>query len=83
MVKEALWSLDLDSVPEEMQTAMINRKRGMVRASFSLYNNREDVDALCAALAEIVANKDSFEKEYDISDLGEYRHKHFTVEFSL
>jgi selenocysteine lyase/cysteine desulfurase len=83
MVKEALWSIDLDSVPEEMQTAMINRKRGMVRASFSLYNNRENVDALCTALVEIVVNKDSFEKEYDISELGEYRHKHFTVEFSL
>lgn len=83
MVKEALWSLDLDSVPEEMQAAMINRKRGMVRASFSLYNSREEVDALHAALVEIVANKDSFEKEYDISDLGAYRHKQFTVEFSL
>ncbi|WP_158278907.1 aminotransferase class V-fold PLP-dependent enzyme [Leucothrix arctica] len=83
MVKEALWDLDLDSVPEEQQAAMINRKRGMVRASFSLYNTRDDVDALCSALREIVANKESFEKEYDISELGEYRHKSFVVEFTL
>ncbi|RVU86651.1 aminotransferase class V-fold PLP-dependent enzyme [Leucothrix sargassi] len=83
MVKESLWTLDLDDVAEEDQEAMINRKRGMVRASFSLYNTLEDVDALYDALTEIVANKATYETEYEVSHAGEYRHKHFAIEFPL
>lgn len=83
MIKEALWELDLDEVPEDEQEALINRKRGMVRASFSLYNTREDVDALYAALTDIVAKQASFAKEYNVTRSGAYLHKHFAVKFSL
>jgi len=83
MVKESLWEIDLESAPEEEHEALINRKRGMVRASFSLYNTRDDIDALYDALNEIITKKESFEKQYDISHIGAYRHKHFTVQFKL
>ncbi len=83
MLKEELWSLELDAVPEEQQEAFINRKRGMVRASFSLYNTRDEVDALCNALNEIIANQANYESEYDVSELGEYRHKNFSIAFPL
>lgn len=83
MIKEALWELDLDEVAEDEQEALINRKRGMVRASFSLYNTREDVDVLYAALTAIVAKQASFTKEYNVTRSGAYLHKHFAVKFSL
>jgi selenocysteine lyase/cysteine desulfurase len=83
MIKEALWALDLDEVPENQQEALINRKRGMVRASFSLYNTHDDIDALYAALKDIVANQASYAKEYDVNHAGAYLHKQFSIEFNL
>ena len=83
MIKEALWALDLDEVPENQQEALINRKRGMVRASFSLYNTHNDIDALYAALKDIVANQASYAKEYDVNHAGAYLHKQFSIEFNL
>jgi len=83
MVKESLWDIDLDAIPEDKQEAAINRKRGMVRASFSLYNTKEDIDALCDALNELITHKANYEQHYNVSHEGEYRHKHFTVSINL
>ncbi len=53
---------------------------GMVRASFGLYNNQEDVDALISALRAIVARKEEFIGLYHVDDHGNYIHKTFKME---
>ena len=41
LLKEELWSLDLSNIPDEQHEEYIDRKRGMLRASFSLYNSEK------------------------------------------
>ena len=50
---------------------------GMVRVSFGLYNNSNDVDALILALNQIIDKKDYFRKQYSMNTEGEYDHKTF------
>jgi len=79
MIKEELWELDLSDIPDEQQNAYINRKRGMVRASFSLYNNKKDIDELITALRKIIVNIDVYAQHYNALDDGSYRHKNFAI----
>lgn len=53
------------------------RKAGMVRASFGLYSTRADVDALLAALEDIIQNSSRYEKLYLVNDCNDYQHKHY------
>ena len=57
--------------------ALAELHRGMVRVSFGIYNHRKDVDALVAALQEIVSRKAFYESKYLCLPNGEYRHKTF------
>ena len=50
---------------------------GMVRASFGLYNNKKDVDALIFALSKIIDDKNYYIKKYVMTSQGEYKHKTF------
>ena len=50
---------------------------GMIRASFGLYNKKEDVDALLNALDEIINKKENFSNQYTLNLQGEYEHKKF------
>ena len=62
---------------EELAAANLP-KPGMVRASFGLYNTREDADALAAALKDIIANKDKYLPNYKLADIDhEFRHISF------
>lgn len=81
MIKETLWDLDLTNIPDTQQETYINRKRGMVRASFSLYNTKEDVHALVAALTKIVTKLDDYSQHYDALDDGSYQHQGFNIEW--
>ncbi len=54
-------------------------KAGMVRASFGLYNTREDVDLLVTALEDICAHKDKYNQLYHIDDNGNYVHNEFDM----
>ncbi len=81
MLKEELWELDLSSIPDEQHEAYINRKRGMLRASFSLYNNCSDVDTLCAAIKAMQHNIDTYRREYEPQTDGSYSHKHFSLDW--
>jgi len=49
MLKPELWNLDLEKVEPQEQEAFINRYRGMVRISLSLYNTEKDIEALFTA----------------------------------
>ena len=50
---------------------------GMVRASFGLYNTKEDVDHLIASLENIIENKDYYIKNYYKDLNGDYFHNDF------
>ena len=82
LLKEELWSLDLSGVPDEDHNEYINRKRGMLRASFSLYNNKQDIDALVTALKDIYTKLNTFKQSYVANADGSYQHHDFTVEAS-
>ena len=77
MLKEALWELDLSTIPEDKQTEFIKRKRGMVRISTSLYNNGADIEALVHALTQISIDIEEYRKHYEAFPDGSYRHKSF------
>ena len=79
LLKEELWSLDLDDIADEDQEAFINRKRGMLRASFSLYNTKENIDNLAIALSHISKNIEMYQKEYKVLAHGDYVHKTFQL----
>lgn len=79
MIKESLWNIDLDDIPDEQQEAYINRKRGMVRVSFSLYNSKSDIDALVEALTQIIKKINDYEKHYVSHDDGSYSHKTYFI----
>ena len=50
---------------------------GMVRVSFGLYNNKNDVDHLILSIKKIIANKDYYINQYNLTEDGEYKHKTF------
>lgn len=81
MLKQSLWKLDLEGIPEESQQAYINRKRGMVRVSLSLYNNQTDINYLVKSLNEISENISEIKSSYDVFPDGTYRHKTFRIEW--
>lgn len=64
-----------ESESREMEKRILNRDRsivpGAVRVSFGVYNTREDVDALCKALAAIASGR--FLDGYELNkERGEY-----------
>jgi len=81
LIKQELWELDLSGVPEDKQEAYINCKRGMVRASVSLYNTTGDVARLCGALQEIVNDIDTYKPLYQANCDGSYQHRHFKLDW--
>jgi len=50
---------------------------GMVRVSFGLYNDYEDVDNLMKALYNIINNKNKYSQLYALNNNGDYEHKEF------
>lgn len=81
LLKEELWVLDLSNIAEDQQEWFINRKRGMVRVSLSLYNSKTDVDYLINALKEISQRINEYERHYDANNDGSYRHKKFSIDW--
>jgi cysteine desulfurase/selenocysteine lyase len=78
LLKRELWDLDLDGIPEDQLENYINRKRGMVRASFALYTTREDIDYLVKSLEYIIINIKDLNDNYKVNSDGDYIHKSFT-----
>lgn len=81
LLKEQLWQLDLSDIPIDQQDAFINRKRGMVRASLSLYNTSQDISRLVSALLDINAKIDELAQHYTASPDGSYHHHSYLPEW--
>lgn len=72
---------DYLAMSDEELTAANLPKPGMVRASFGLYNTREDAEALATALKDILTNKDEYLPNYKLADYDhEFRHVSFQPE---
>lgn len=67
----------MEGLSNEELEALAELQRGMVRASFGIYNTREDVDLLVAALKEICANKEKYTAMYHQADCGNFFHDSF------
>lgn len=80
-LKEELWNLDLSTIADEDQEAYVNRKRGMLRASFSLYNSSKDIDALVDAIKGLIENIEQYRQKYTPSQNGDYTHKYFKLDW--
>ena len=81
LIKEELWALDLADIEEDQQEAYINRKRGMVRASVSLYNTEQDVERFLSAIKMIIERGDDYDKHYSVHDDGSYTHNSFQLDW--
>ena len=69
--------LDMDNLSNAEMEALAELHRGMVRASFALYNRRQDVDFLVAAVKKICADKAAYARHYRQCDNGDYVHTQF------
>ncbi len=71
----------LDEAADRLSNAELERladeRRGMVRASFGIYNTEADVDALITALRAIVSRRDELLPLYERLENGDYRHCSF------
>jgi selenocysteine lyase/cysteine desulfurase len=74
MILKELWEIDPDSKDEEIES-----KKGMVRASFGLYNTMDHVNALAQALFDISTNKEFYQKQYLLQSNGHYKHKSYQM----
>lgn len=81
LIKEELWELDLSGIERAEQQAFINRKRGMVRASMSLYNSSADIERLIAALVDIDKNIEEYRDCYRPLEDGNYQHHSFRLDW--
>lgn len=81
LIKEELWQLDLSQVADADQETYINQKRGMVRASISLYNTAQDIQRLLTALQDIDLKINSLKGNYRANADGSYSHKSFSVDW--
>ena len=82
LLKSELWDIELD---DEMDTAelemRVNQRRGMVRASISLYTSKDDIKQLVAALVEVDARIDSLRPNYVGKPDGSFEHRTFKIEW--
>ena len=76
MVTEELSEYAEELNNEELE-ALAELHRGMVRASFGLYNDNADVDALAEALRDICANREFYLQNYHRISCGDFCHNTF------
>ncbi len=73
--------MSLSEIADQLDNAALERlaemHRGMVRASFGIYNTDADIDALVAALTAISQRREEFESIYERQPNGDFVHKQF------
>ena len=79
MITEVL-SEESDELSDEEIERLAELHRGMVRASFGIYNTRADVDLLVDALKHISARLEEYAPLYERQESGDYLHKTYTFD---
>ena len=82
LLKDELWQLDLSDIAEDQQESFLNRKRGMVRASISLYNSSSDIKRLLDAIQAINADLAYYTKNYEAQVDGSYKHTCYSLDWA-
>ena len=76
---------NLSEVAEDLSDAeleaLAEMHRGMVRASFAIYNTTQDIDNLADALNKISMQREFYEQQYSRLPSGDYEHKTFVFEY--
>jgi len=76
----------LEESAETLSNAELERladeRRGMVRASFGVYNTEQDVDTLVEALRSIAERRDELLPLYQRLENGDYRHRTFAPDMA-
>ena len=80
MISDDLMEQMGDELSNEELEALAELHRGMVRASFGIYNNKEDVDHLATALRDIAENKDFYVTQYRQAECENFFHNSFTFD---
>lgn len=73
-------NISFDSLSNEELEQLADEQRGMVRASFGLYNTRADIDFLVKAIDMIIRNRNTYTKNYSQDSSGNFHHNTFQVE---
>ncbi len=81
MITEALAEEEEELTDEELER-LADLHRGMVRASFGIYNTKEDADVLADAVRQIAANRSFYQDNYNRLENGDYLHKTFKFDHS-
>ena len=76
LLKRELWEIDLDPDDTNIET-LIERKRGMVRASFGLYTTIDDLKKLILAVNDLINRREEILGLYEPVGKNGYRHKYF------
>ncbi len=76
LLKKEMWDMDIDPEAPNAE-ADVERKRGMARASLGLYTTRADLEALVAAVRDLVSRRDEIRALYEPVGSNGYRHKSF------
>ena len=76
MITETL-SEEAENLTDEELETLAELHRGMVRASFGIYNVKSDVDALVDALHKITADKPFYSQHYRKLPNGNFQHNTF------
>ncbi len=79
MISEELGE-HFECLTEKEMDDLVKMRRGMVRASFGVYNTEKDVDSLVAALKDICARREFYVDNYELTPAGRYVHKSFTFD---
>ncbi|HFE37229.1 MAG TPA: aminotransferase class V-fold PLP-dependent enzyme, partial [Gammaproteobacteria bacterium] len=75
MLTEEFEALANETVDNETLEALTLDRRGMVRISFGLYTQKEDITALVSALIDIEKNIENYRTNYQQQEDGSYVHK--------
>ncbi|MFT5219120.1 MAG: cysteine desulfurase/selenocysteine lyase [Planctomycetota bacterium] len=76
LLKKELWDMDLDpDAPNSNE--IVERKRGMARASLGLYTTKADLEALVVAVQDLVDRRDEIQATYEPVGKNGYVHRSF------
>jgi selenocysteine lyase/cysteine desulfurase len=68
---------EAEQLSDEELANLAELHKGMVRASFGIYNTEKDVDALVAALHHLSTNREQYKPLYHRLPSGDYVHNAF------
>lgn len=76
LLKAEFWALEIDP-DSEAAVALLERQRGMVRASLGLYTTDTDIEALLTGIRDLLRRPEYYRTLYEVSACDNFVHRHF------